>query len=255
MPTRVTVRRDRGLGLLVIAGENKHNTLDQETLFSLYRKLTELSVDNTLTCLIMIGAGTYAFSTGSKIEELAELTPETALKYSALGQGVATLLANLPCPVICCFNGVAYGAGLELALAADFRLATEMANFAFPSAKLGLVPCFGGTHRCPELIGMARTREWFFRGNIIGAQEAKEWGLVNELVPYTELLSTAQEWAQELTMKNPFALQQMKKTLIRQADWEREQKLFANCFRQKGIRQKIMAWAEPDDSLESRQFS
>ncbi|HBN09551.1 MAG TPA: hypothetical protein DD435_13180 [Cyanobacteria bacterium UBA8530] len=122
-----------------------------------------------------------------------------------------------------------------------------------------MVPCFGGTQRCPNLIGPSHSRELLYRGNLIEASQALEWGLVDEIVPYPELLAKAQEWASDLTVKSAFALQQVKKSLAsRGEDFALEQKLFANCYRQKGIKQRVLAWLGqhldelPDSRLERK---
>ena len=132
--------------------------------------------------LLVTGAGEKAFCAGADIKELTG-RPLTAQKESAeFGQAVFAKLADLPMISIALVNGFAFGGGLELALACDFRLATRNARLGLPEIKLGLIPGYGGTQRLPRLIGEARALELILSGRAVDAQEAERIGLVNRLV-------------------------------------------------------------------------
>jgi len=240
------VRRDGTIAHVVLVGESPLNILDRDTLINLFRALTDLSLDPKLTALIMTGAGKKAFSAGANLNELALLNADTAQQLAQLGQNVTSLIFNFPCPVIAAIQGICFGGGLELAIAADFRIASEDASFSYPAARLGILPGFGGTQRCPGLLGPARTKELMFLGRILDARTALDWGLVNLSVPVTELQPTALHWARELGGRDRHALQQMKACINRtgKEDFLYEQKAFAACFRQPGLKQKLLKWQQ-----------
>ena len=120
---------------------------------------------------------------------------------------------QLPQPVIAVLNGYTFGGGLELALAADFRLAAAGVQLSFPEVKLGIIPGWGGTQRLPRLVGASRAKQMIFSGERVVAEQAEQWGLVNEVVPADELTERALALAQEITANGPAAVQ-MTKQLI-----------------------------------------
>lgn len=238
------MQREGAVVHLVIDGDTPLNILSRATLEELREVLLTLTEAADFAALILSGAGSRAFSAGANLHEIAELTPQTALDFSHLGQSVTNLLADFPAPVIAALNGLAYGGGLELAIACDFRIAAADATFAYPSSKLGILPGFGGTQRCPTLIGPSRCKELMFLGRVIDAEEAFRWGLVNQVVPPEELLGRAVSWANDLAERNTYAIRQVKECIgmTERADFYFEQEAFANCFRQPGIKEAIQAW-------------
>lgn len=242
MTTEVSVERDGPKVLLRLESENGLNILSRQTLLSLHRTLISLEQQPGIRALIVTGSGDRAFSAGADLRELAELDETSALEFSHLGQTVTGLLADFPAPVICAVNGLAFGGGLELAIACDFRIASTSATFAYPATKLGILPGFGGTQRCPLLIGSARTKELMFFARTVDAETALQWGLVSAVAP--DALSGALSWAQELDDRDPYAIRQIKDCvgMTERADFFFEQEAFANCFRQPGIRERLAAW-------------
>ncbi|HEY9897578.1 MAG TPA: enoyl-CoA hydratase/isomerase family protein [Pantanalinema sp.] len=244
MPTRILEARRDGVVTLVLEGDNGLNILHRETLEALRQTLLRLSQQAGISALVLTGAGDRAFSAGANLNEVAELTPAAALDFSHLGQGVTSLLADFPAPVIAALNGLAYGGGLELALACDLRLSAPHARFCYPSSKLGILPGFGGTQRCPGVIGTARTKELLYLGRVIDAGCAERWGLVNAVAE--DVRAEAERWATDLSERDAYALRQAKETIgmTERADFFFEQEAFANCFRQPGIRDRLRAWEE-----------
>jgi len=240
------VRKDGTVAHLVMVGDTPLNILDRDTLINLFRTLTDLSLDPKLTALILTGSGKKAFSAGANLNELAQLTGDTAQQLSQLGQNVTSLLFNFPCPVISAIQGICFGGGLELAIACDFRIASTDATFSYPAARLGILPGFGGTQRCPSLIGPSRAKELMFMGRILDGVTALDWQLINLLVAPAELQPAALHWARELGSRDRHALQQIKACINRteKEDFLYEQKAFAACFRQPGIRQKLQKWQQ-----------
>ena len=118
-------------------------------------------------------------------------------------------------PVIAAINGHALGGGLELALACDLRIAAENATFGLPEVTLGIIPGWGGTQRLPRAISQAKAAELLLMGQRIDAQEAYRIGLVNKVVPASELMATAEEWAGKLCEIPPLAVRAAKEAMIR----------------------------------------
>jgi enoyl-CoA hydratase/carnithine racemase len=119
-------------------------------------------------------------------------------------------VARLPQPVIAVLNGVAFGGGFELALAADLRIAAEHTQLALPETGIGTVPGWGGTQRLPALIGAARAKEMMFTGRRVDAATAERWGLVNAVEPGTNVMGYAVHLAQEIAARAPLSVQMAK---------------------------------------------
>jgi enoyl-CoA hydratase len=131
--------------------------------------------------LLVTGAGEKAFCAGADIKELTGRSLVEQKRGAELGQGVFAKLDRLPIPSIAAINGFAFGGGLELALACNFRVAARNARLGLPEIKLGLIPGYGGTQRLPRLVGSARALEIVMTGRTVGAEEAERIGLVNRL--------------------------------------------------------------------------
>lgn len=129
--------------------------------------------------------------------------------------GLPTRGLDLWKPLIAAINGLALGGGLELALACDIRVASEKARLGVPEATLGLIPGWGGTQRLPRMIPWCKAAELLLTGKIIDAQEAYRTGLVNEVVPPTELMPAAKKWADAICQVGPLAVRAAKQAMIR----------------------------------------
>src|SRR6266849_7044780 len=132
--------------------------------------------------LLITGAGTKAFCAGADVKELRGRDPAAHRRSLQRGQEIFSKLEALPIASIAVINGYAFGGGLELALAASFRLATANAKLAFPEIKLGMIPGYGGTQRLPRVVGEARALELILTGRTVDAEEAHRIGLVGRLV-------------------------------------------------------------------------
>jgi 2-(1,2-epoxy-1,2-dihydrophenyl)acetyl-CoA isomerase len=124
-------------------------------------------------------------------------------------------LYGLRVPVIAAVNGPAIGLGCDVACLGDIRIASDKAKFGVTFLKLGIIPGDGGTWILPRVIGMSRASELFYTGDVIGAEQAAEWGLVSRVVPHDDLLSTAQEMAEKIAKMPPHSLRHTK-NLLRQ---------------------------------------
>ncbi|MBI6545969.1 MAG: enoyl-CoA hydratase/isomerase family protein [Cyanobacteria bacterium NC_groundwater_1444_Ag_S-0.65um_54_12] len=242
--TRLSLQRAGQFALLTLTDASGLNILDRRLLTEFSQLLAELARDPALAILLLTGAGSKAFSAGANLKELAELDTAAAWEFSRLGQELTTSIWNFPCPVIAMINGICFGGGLELATACDFRIASEHATFSYPASRLGILPGFGGTQRCPMLIGLARASELMLFGRVIPAATALSWGLVNAVVAAAELSTVAWRWASELAQRDAHAIRQTRACLRRMAenDFLHERAAFAACFSQPDVKAKLQQW-------------
>lgn len=201
---------------LVLNRPEKRNSLSPDLLVDLYQTLSELASDDTVRTLILRGSGEKAFSSGYDIgsiptrvnaEAQEKLKKQNPLELALNG------VENYPYPVIAMLNGSAFGAGCELALCCDIRLAADDIRMGLPPAKLGLVYPWKGIQRFIQILGVRHAREILFTGRTIGGPELLEKGLVDYLVPRGELESFTQRFAEEIAGNAPLSLKGMKKTI------------------------------------------
>ena len=182
------------------------NALNTPTWVDLGAAFREARDDTQVRGAILTGAGDKAFIAGADIGELALLGAFDAQESSRLGQGVLDLIENLGKPVIAAINGFALGGGCETALACTLRLAVPGARFGQPEVKLGLVPGCGGTQRLPRLVGKGSALQLILSGGTIAAEEAHRIGLVNEIVPVTDLIARAEAILTQIAGNAPIAV-------------------------------------------------
>jgi enoyl-CoA hydratase/carnithine racemase len=175
----------------------------------LQRAVTALATDASVRAVIVTGSG-KAFSAGADLKERRGFTLEETRAFLEQLGTLLSALAALPCPVIAAINGAAFGGGLELALACDFRIAAEGAPMGLVETRLGIIPGAGGTQRLARLIGVARAKELIVTGRRLDAAAARGWGIVSEVVPPAELEAAAQRLADEIAGAAPLAVAQAK---------------------------------------------
>lgn len=185
---------------------DKLNALNAQAKSELKTLFTAIKTDANVDVVVLTGAGEKAFVAGTDIGELTVLNGVTGKEFSANGQEVFDLIENLGKPVIAAVNGYALGGGCELALACHIRIASENAKFGQPEVNLGIIPGYGGTQRLARQVGRGRAMEMILTGNQIDAQEALRIGLVNKVVPQTELLKTASDMATAIASKGQIAI-------------------------------------------------
>ena len=182
------------------------NALNTPTLKDLLTALEDARDDTAVRGVILTGAGNKAFIAGADISELARVTAFEAEQSSRFGQDVLDLIENLGKPVIAAVNGFALGGGCEAAMACAIRIAVESARFGQPEVTLGLVPGGGGTQRLPRLVGKGRALQLILSGEMISAQEAYRIGLVNEIVPRSDLIARAEAILNKIASNAPIAV-------------------------------------------------
>jgi len=182
------------------------NALNQRTWQDLRAAFEDARDDATVRGVILTGAGDKAFIAGADISEIAHITAVDAERSSRYGQDVLTLIENLGKPVIAAVNGFALGGGCETAMACTIRVASEHARFGQPEVSLGIIPGGGGTQRLPRLVGKGRALQLILSGAMITAQEAYRIGLVNEVVPATDLIPRAEAILKQIFANAPVAV-------------------------------------------------
>ncbi|HTP12698.1 MAG TPA: enoyl-CoA hydratase-related protein [Bacteroidota bacterium] len=194
------------IGYVTVNRPDKLNALNTTAKGELKRLFESLRTNEEVDIVILTGAGEKAFVAGTDIKELTELDVEKGKAFAAGGQAVFNAIENLGKPVIAAVNGYALGGGCELALACTVRIAAENAKFGQPEVNLGVIPGYGGTQRLARLVGKGKAMELILTGDQIEAQEALRIGLVNRVVPATELMPVAEELARKILSKGQVAI-------------------------------------------------
>ena len=182
------------------------NALNLQTLDELRRLILALKHDAAVRCVILTGSGDKAFVAGADINELAVQSPSGGREHAMRGQHVLDLIEQTGKPVIAAINGYALGGGCELAMACTLRIAADTAALGQPEINLGIVPGYAGTQRLARLVGRGRALEILLTGDHINAAEAYRLGLVNRVVPATELMPECRRLAATLASKAPVAV-------------------------------------------------
>jgi enoyl-CoA hydratase/carnithine racemase len=198
-------KRD-GIAYVTVNRPKVLNALNTPTWADLREAFEDARDDAAVRGVILTGAGDKAFIAGADISELANVAAFEAEQASRFGQGVLDLIENLGKPVIAAVNGFALGGGCETAMACTLRIAVEAAKFGQPEVTLGLVPGGGGTQRLPRLVGKGRALRLILSGEMIGAQEAYRIGLVDEVVPPTDLIARAEAILKRIAANAPIAV-------------------------------------------------
>ena len=185
---------------------NAMNALNQKTIEELNTAFHAAKDDAIVKGVILTGSGEKAFIAGADIAELATIDGEKAGKFSEKGQKILSFIETLGKPVIAAVNGFALGGGCETAMACTFRIAAESARFGQPEVKLGIIPGYGGTQRLPRLVGKGRALQLILTGELIDAHEAHRIGLVNEVVPATELIARCEAILKQIEANAPLAI-------------------------------------------------
>ncbi len=246
----VTVSREGAIATVTLNRPDKLNALNEQLLGELAAALAELARDASVRVAILTGAGDKAFAAGADIAAMSEMTPARAKAFADLGHAIGDRIEGAPFPFIAAVNGFALGGGCELALACDFVYASDRAKLGQPEVNLGVIPGFGGTQRLARRVGIARARELCYTGDVVGAEEARRIGLVNEVVSHGDLHARVVEVARKIASKGPLSIAQCKRVLLRGADVplatanELEAQAFAALFGSNDQREGMTAFLE-----------
>jgi enoyl-CoA hydratase len=208
--TQLLMEVSQQICTITINRTEKLNALNVALLEELRVALREVYDREDIAGVILTGSGEKAFAAGADIAEIATLNELNARKFAENGQEIFAMIENCPKPVLAAVNGFALGGGCELAMSCHIRLALKTARFGQPEVNLGLIPGYGGTQRLSHLIGKGRAMEHMMTGDMIQAEQAMGWGLVNQLYESkVEMLADAQKMLQKIFTKAPLAIGQV----------------------------------------------
>jgi enoyl-CoA hydratase len=224
------------------------NALNAACLEALHAALD--NIPDTVRVVILQGAGEKAFVAGADITQMASLSPVEAAAFASKGHAVGELLEKLDAIVIAQVQGFALGGGCEIALACDMIIAGEKAKFGQPEVSLGVTPGFGGTTRLVRQIGLHRALQLLCTGEVLRADRALAWGLVNEVVPQDELSGRVTALAEQICKNAPFAVASAKRSARRAAETDLatanayERTIFGMCFSTADQKEGMQAFVE-----------
>jgi len=200
---------------ITLNDEKMMNALSDTMQQELLQVLEEIVFDNEIRCVVLRGAGEKAFCSGGDINIFQSLNVVSAYDFSyKRGNRIQHLMNYMEKPVIAAVNGHCYAGGMELALCCDFIYAANSAKFGLLEINLGILPGWGGTVRLPRKIPLGKAKEMIYRGQIINAEEAYQWGLVNRVLPSKEsLYEEVDKAVAEIVSKPPLALRAAKNVI------------------------------------------
>lgn len=212
----ITSSTEAGVTTITLNRPDKLNAFSGTMREDLLAALQAAAMDIQTRALVITGAG-RAFCAGGDVEYMSGLQKARAedefVNLLVAGKRIVTALHTMEKPVIASVNGVAAGAGCNLALACDFRIASQNAKFAQSFVKIGIHPDWGGTYFLPRLVGSARAMELMMTGRLVDAQEALAIGLVERVVPADALVEETTKLARALADGPPIALRRIKQAL------------------------------------------
>ncbi|MFM6931913.1 MAG: enoyl-CoA hydratase-related protein [Novosphingobium sp.] len=192
--TLITINRPQAL-----------NALNSQVLDDLIAAFAAFEADPSQLCAVLTGSGDKAFVAGADIKEMVEKDAVDFYKHDFFSKWTSHIVHAVRKPWIAAVNGFALGGGCEVAMMADFIIASEKARFGQPEIKLGVVPGMGGSQRLTKAVGKAKAMDMCLTGRMMDAAEAERSGLVSRVVPHEELLDTALKAAAEIAAMPPLA--------------------------------------------------
>jgi enoyl-CoA hydratase len=240
---------ENGIMTITINRPDKMNALNAETINELDAAFESAFKAKTVFGIILTGAGTKAFAAGADISEFVGKTPEEGMELSARGHEVFNTIESFPLPVIAAVNGFALGGGCELAMACHLRVASDNAKFGQPEVKLGLIPGYGGTQRLIQLIGKGRALEYLMTADMMNAEQAEKWGLVNHVTTPENLIPKCVEILNKIHANAPLAIEAIINTTECYFTegvngFESEIEEFGNCFETEDFKEGTSAFLE-----------
>lgn len=194
-----------GIAVLRLNRPQALNALNADMIAQFSSRLDDVAASSA-RALLIVGDGGKAFSAGADVKELLGQDSDAQRSTARRGQAAFAKLDSLGIPSVAVIDGVAFGGGLEIALACTFRIASGTSRFGLPEIKLGLIPAYGGTQRLPKLVGTSRAAEMIATGRTIGAEEAERIGLVHRIVEMTDSVEAGTGFLSEMGSPFPAAL-------------------------------------------------
>lgn len=246
--TLLTELKD-GILTVTINRPDKLNALNRQVLEDLDTVLNQVYADAAVRAVILTGAGPKAFVAGADISEFLEASPAEGAALAKKGQDIFFRIERSPKPIVAAVNGFALGGGCELAMSCHFRVAAENARFGQPEVNLGLIAGYGGTQRLTQLVGRGKSMELHMSGQMMDAQEAKSWGLVNHVVAAEALLEFTTQLLSVIVGKSPIAVSKVIAAVNAAVDpsvegYAEEVRLFGECFGTEDMKEGVTAFLE-----------
>lgn len=240
---------NEGTAIITINRPDKLNALNKDVFSELETAADEISSNSDIKTAIITGSGAKAFVAGADITEFSALNKSEAMALAKRGQDIFFKIENNRKPVIAAVNGFALGGGCELAMACHFRIASNNAKFGQPEVNLGLIPGYGGTQRLTKLVGKGKAMEMNMTAQIIDANAAMQWGLVNEVTEPEQLLSRAKEICALIQTKAPFAVSKIIECVNvsvtgHKDGFDKEVSAFGECFETADMKEGTTAFTE-----------
>ncbi len=203
----ITAEIKNNVLILTINRPDKLNALNKQTIEELHEVLVDAENNKEVQALIITGSGNKAFVAGADIAEFANFSVEEGKQLSSIGHfKIFNFIENYSKPVIAAINGFALGGGLELAMACHIRVASNNAKMGLPEVSLGVIPGYGGTQRLAQLVGKGKAFEMIVTADMLVAEDAYKWGLVNYVTTPEELLNKCFEITSKIATKSPTAI-------------------------------------------------
>ncbi len=214
------VEQNGNVVVITLNRPDRLNAISRVMLNELSVKMTEANKDPDVRCIVLTGSG-KGFCAGLDLIDVGQggigsgdsKGSNRPRQLFDLRDAPINVMWNIDTPIVCALNGAAAGYGMDIALLCDIRVSGQSGKMAAVTAKRNVVPESGGTWLLPRLIGWAKASELYYRGRVVGAEECLDIGLVNTVVPDTDVMTTAMTWAQEIADNAPLAVQTTKRMM------------------------------------------
>jgi len=251
-PGKMMSRSEGSVGWMIFDQQAKYNAVTYDMRRAIPEILEKFEKDDEVRIVIVAGAGDKAFISGSDVSQFGEKrsSKDMIKLYDEASEQANSAMQDFPKPLIAMIQGYCLGAGVLTAMLCDFRIAADNSVFGLPPAKLGLGFGFGGVDNLVKLIGPAYASEMLFTGNRYTAEQAMKMGLVNEIVPHTELEQTVVESAEIIALNAPLTIKLLKTSIQNtqldesQRDMQKVQAQIDACFESEDYQEGRKAFME-----------
>lgn len=240
---------EENIFIITIHRPEKLNALNKVVIEELSTAVDEVYNNGDIKSAIITGSGDKAFVAGADISEFLKTDSAAGEALARIGQqNVFDKIENSLKPIVAAVNGFALGGGCELALACHFIIASDNSKFGQPEVNLGLIPGYGGTQRLTQLVGKNRAMQLIMTGEMIPANDAHQFGIVNKVVPQSELLNETKKILSVINNKAPLAIAKVIEAVNHfdhsQKGYDFEIKKFGECFATEDMREGVHAFLE-----------
>src|SRR5579885_3713573 len=209
----IIVKEETPLAVITLNRPEARNALNMRMVTELVDALNGIEKKDTIRCVVITG-NDRAFSAGADIKEMESMSPIDMVKTGHFFP-LWDKVGHYPKPVIAALSGYVLGGGLELAMSCDILIAAEGTRLGQPEINIGVIPGGGGTQRLTRIVGKHKAMEMVLTGNMITAEEAKGYGLINKVVPKEVYLDEAKKMAMEIASKGPIAIRLAKEAVLK----------------------------------------